>query len=189
MAEKNLRWQIVASRQGPELPLFNVRLNRVRHPSTNKEFERLVLDSTDWINVVATTEDGRIVMVEQYRFGVDDLTIEPVGGIVDEGEDPLAAAKRELLEETGFGGGDWHSLGAIEPNPAFHNNRCHLWWADGVRELQPQQLDPGEAIAVHLMTLDEVRIAIAAGRCLHSLGLAALSRVYPLWVPAAEDDR
>ncbi len=141
----------------------------------------MVLEAPDWINVVATTEDGDVVMVEQYRFGIEDLTLEPVGGIADEGEKPIDAAKRELLEETGYGGGNWQSLGVVQANPAIHNNLCHLWRADGVRLLQKQALDPGEAIRVHLMSVEQIKGAIADGRFLHPLGLAAMSRVYSLW--------
>lgn len=181
MTDNLLRWRKVASDPGPDLPLFHVRFDQVRHPRSDADFLRMVLEAPDWISVVATTEDGDIVMVEQYRFGIEDLTIEPVGGLVDEGEEPIDAAKRELLEETGFGGGQWQSLGVVQANPAIHNNLCHLWHADGVRSIREQRLDPGEAIEVHLMSIDEVRGAVADGRFLHPLGQAAMSRVYQLW--------
>ena len=120
-------------------------------------------------------------MVEQYRFGVGELTTEPAAGMVDIGEDPLDAAKRELLEETGFGGGNWRSLGTVQANPAIHNNHCHHWLAEDVEVVQAPTPDDGEAIRVHLMTLDEVKEAIATGKLKHPLGLSALSRVFPLW--------
>ena len=80
-----LTWKKLASREGPELPLFRVRLDQLQHPTSARTFERLVLEAPDWVNVAAVTDEGRIVMVEQYRFGVEALTLEPVGGLVDAG--------------------------------------------------------------------------------------------------------
>jgi 8-oxo-dGTP pyrophosphatase MutT (NUDIX family) len=179
--DKDLQWEKLGSRKGPEIPLFNVRLDTLRHPGSSDEFERLVLEAPDWITVVAVTTDKKIVMVEQYRFGVGELTLEPVGGLVDSGEEPLDTAKRELLEETGFGEGKWRYLGSVQANPAIHNNLCHHWLAEDVEAVQEPAPDAGEAICVHLLTLDEVREAIAKGKFKHSLGLSAMSRVFPLW--------
>ena len=176
-----LAWETVGSEAGPEIPLFRVRFDLMRHPSSSETFRRLVLESADWVNVVAITKSGTIVMVTQYRFGVRQLTTEPVAGIVDPGEDSLDAAKRELLEETGFGGGRWRYLGSVQANPAFQNNLCHHWLAEDVVATQSPSPDPGEAIRVDLMTLDDIKAAIATGRTRHPLGLSALSRVYPLW--------
>ena len=109
--------------------------------------------------------------------------------MVDANEDSLDAAKRELLEETGFGNGTWRSLGSVQANPAIHNNLCHHWFAEDVELIQAPAPDSGEAIRVHLMTLDEVREAIVDGRFKHPLGLSGMSRVFPLWeLPFTPDD-
>ena len=181
MQDDALHWEKVASQAGPELPLFQVRLDTMRHPTSSEEFQRLVLETSDWVTIVAITKDGKIVMVEQYRFGVGEITIEPVAGMVDAGEDSLCAAKRELLEETGFAQGNWQYLGSVQANPAIHNNLCHHWLVEGVELVQAPTPDAGEAIRVHLMTLDDVKQSITAGRLKHPLGLSALTRVFPLW--------
>jgi 8-oxo-dGTP pyrophosphatase MutT (NUDIX family) len=181
MNDDALRWKKLRSEAGPELPLFQVRFDTMQHPETSAEFQRLVLEAPDWVTVVAVTTDHKIVMVEQYRFGVGELTIEPVAGIVDRGEESRDAGKRELLEETGFGEGTWRYLGSVQANPAYHNNLCHHWLVENVVSLQMPKPDAGEAIRVHLMSLDQIREAIAVGRLKHPLGLSALSRVFPLW--------
>jgi 8-oxo-dGTP pyrophosphatase MutT (NUDIX family) len=122
-------------------------------------------------------------MVEQYRFGASAISTEPAAGIVGPGEAHLDAAKRELLEETGYGQGEWRYLGAVQPNPAFHNNLCHHWLADGVVTVAPPTPDDGEAIRVRLMTVEQIRDAVRTGRIQHTLAISALSRVFALWAP------
>lgn len=174
-------WTKLSSEAGPDLPLFRVRYDTMRHPTSMAELRRIVLETSDWVNVIAVTSEGLIIMVEQFRFGVGELTLEPAAGMIDPGEVPLDAAKRELLEETGYGGGKWRSLGAVQANPAIHNNYCHHYLAEGVDLVQDPTPDDGEAIRLHLMTLDDIKAAIAARRLQHPLGLSALSRVFPLW--------
>lgn len=181
MKDDALNWHKTGSEPGPELPLFRVRFDTMRHPVSAREFRRMVLETADWVTVVAVTADKKIVMVEQYRFGIGGLTTEPVAGMVDEGEESLAAAKRELLEETGFGKGTWRYLGSVQANPAIHDNHCHHWLVEGVELVQAPSPDDGEAIRVHLMTLEEIKEAIVIGKLKHPLGLSALSRVFPLW--------
>ncbi|MEZ5558851.1 MAG: NUDIX hydrolase [Pseudomonadales bacterium] len=185
----DLLWQRLGHEYGPDLILFRSRFDNLRHPRSGEVLRRLVLESVDWVNMVALTDDGRSVMVRQYRFGVGYATLETPGGMVDPGEEPLAAARRELLEETGYSGGTWQYLGAVEPNPAFHDHLCHHFLATGVRRTHDQQLSAGEAIEVSLMSEAELSAAVQRGEIRHALALSALSRVFELWprpfLPAA----
>ncbi len=180
-SDEELVWRCVASQAGPELKLFGVRLDEMEHPRSHEVMQRLVLTSVDWVNVVAVTDRGAVVMVRQYRFGAGYTTLETPGGMVDPGEEPLAAAQRELAEETGYTGGDWSYLGAVEPNPAFHDHLCHHYLARNVLHTQQQQMGAGELIRVELMSEQLVRRAVLDGTIRHSLALSALSRVYELW--------
>ena len=181
MRDEDLIWERLRSERGPELPLFRVRLDLMRSPTTEKQQKCLVLESPDWVNVVAVTREKRVVMVEQYRFGSGEIGLEPPAGIVDASESSLEAAKRELLEETGYATEMWHYLGAVQPNPAFHDNLCHHWLAENVERTQSPTPDPGEVLRIRLMTHAELRGEVAAGRLKHTLAQSALSRVFPLW--------
>lgn len=181
MRNDELHWECVGSERGPDLILFQTRYDQMRNPRNQRVMRRVVLESVDWVNMVARTASGGLVMVEQHRFGIGTTTLETPGGMVDAGEDSLAAAKRELLEETGYGGGTWTYLGAVEPNPAIHPHLCHHWLADAVVELADPDPGHGEAIAVHVVTEGEMRAAVASGWLRHALALSALARVYPLW--------
>lgn len=181
MKDDALSWRRVASSAGPVLPLFEVRLDDMEHPQTGEVMSRLVLSSVDWVNMVALTGSGESVMVRQYRFGVSYPTLETPGGMVDPGEDSLTAARRELAEETGYTGGRWRYLGAVEPNPAVHDHLCHHWLGEGVERTQDPAPGAGEHIEVLLMSPAAVRAAVQDGTIRHALALSALARVFDLW--------
>ena len=176
------RLEFIDSSEGPKIPLFNVQLHTMRNPRNDHHMTRLVLETTEWVNIVAVTPSAELVIVYQYRSGVDKITAEIPGGMVDEGEAPLAAAKRERQEETGYTAQEWRYLGAVEPNPAIHNNLCHHWLALNVVKTADISLDDGEDIQVECLTMEEIRAEMACGRFSHSLALSALSRVPEIWL-------
>lgn len=181
--DSKLDWQLLASSYDDQagLILFEKRLDRLRNPRNGIEFERLVLESVDWVNVVAIDKLQRCIMIRQYRFGVGYTTLETPGGMVDEGETSAQAAPRELLEETGYRAESWTYLGAVEPNPAIFDNLCHHWLATGCERVNDQDMGDGELISIELMSEAQVKAAVQGGELRHALALSALARVYRLW--------
>jgi 8-oxo-dGTP pyrophosphatase MutT (NUDIX family) len=173
-------WPKSGSEAGPNLFICKARFDILTNPRTGQSMKRTVLETPDWVNVVAMTPEQRLVVVRQYRFGIEDITTEIPGGVVDRGEAHEAAARRELREEAGHTAERWTYLGAVEPNPAFQNNLCHHWLAEDARATHVQELDSGEDIEVTTLSLDEVRGAIRSGAIRHALVLTALARVLDL---------
>ncbi len=175
------KWRITKCENGPDLNLFQVKFAWMENPRNGKELKRLILESADWVNVVARTPRHKLVMVRQFRVGTGRVTTEIPGGVVEFGEDHRTAASRELLEETGYSGDVWTYLGAVEPNPAIHNNLCHHWLLEDAKLTCETCYDEGEDIVVLEMTPDEIRREIKRGMLVHSLALSALSRIPDLW--------
>lgn len=145
------------------------------------------LQAPDWINVIATTTEGEVILVNQYRHGIEQVSLEIPGGVIDaEDADPLTAAKRELLEETGFhtSGENWYSLGKISSNPALFNNFCHVFFAEACTRAGAQQLDTHEDIEVRLLSAQDFSKAVLDGQIHHALAVAAVARLL-LFRPSA----
>ena len=121
--------------------LFNFLKVRFRSEATSKTGVFDVLETKDWVNVIAITDKNEVVMVRQFRFGTQTLSLEFPAGIVEENELPSVAAARELLEETGSSGPSMESIGRCRPNPAFLTNTCHHFLARGVKFHSAQSLD------------------------------------------------
>ena len=173
-------WPKLGTRHGESMVLFRPRWDTLRNPRTDEVMQRLVLETPDWVNVVALTAERKLVCVQQFRFGTGAITLEIPGGALDPREPHESAARRELREETGYTADRWSYLGYVEPNPAFQDNRCHHWLATGARRTHELELDSGEDITVLEVPLEEVRARIASGEIRHSLVLTALSRVLDL---------
>jgi ADP-ribose pyrophosphatase len=134
------------------------------------------LGLSDWVVVAAVTADGRFVLVRQHRQGINDLSIETAGGIIDPGEDPAAAALRELREETGWQAERAESLGWIHPNAALQANRCHLFLARGATPVPEWSADAGEITEPVLLSELELRSALASAGISHAFAVIALER-------------
>jgi 8-oxo-dGTP pyrophosphatase MutT (NUDIX family) len=180
-------WRLVRRRFEPPSPLFRARYDTVVHPRSGVQLERLVLEAPDWVNVVALTAARDVVLVRQYRFGAGRTTLEVPGGVVDEGEEPLDAARRELMEETGYAAERWRLLGTVSPNPAFLANRCLHFVAEDAELVAEPRPDPGEDIAVELVHISRLAERIASGEIDHALVISALSRVVDLRLPGARE--
>ena len=174
-------WETFRSEQGPDLILFHTRYDWVRNPRNAKSMKAVILESPDWVNIIAVTPEKKFVVVRQYRFGVKKTTTEIPAGIIEVGETPEQAAIRELKEETGYTTANWKYLGWVEANPAFLNNICHQWLALDVVKTDHPDLDEGEEISVTELSLEEVRLEIEQERMRNSLSVLALSKVFDLW--------
>ncbi len=177
---KQMVWELIRSEPGPDLRLFRVRFDVMRNPRNAHNSRVTVLESPDWVNVVALAPDGKVVVVRQYRFGMGQVTTELPSGIVEPGEASLAAAQRELQEETGYATDSWEYLGAVEANPAFLDNHCHHWLARKAIQVGLPTPDEGENLQVLEMRREELQREIAEGRMRHSLTFSALARVFDL---------
>lgn len=175
MSEIN-KWDLLDSEYLIKRPWLTARRDRVKLPTGQINDEFYVLEYPDWVNVIAVTEEGNFVMIEQYRHGLGEIQMEICAGVVEKGEHHLDAAKRELLEESGFGGGDWRLLTVLSGNPSTTNNLTYCYVAEGVRKISDQHLDRTEDVAVRILSRKEVENLLANDSMKQSLMVAPLLR-------------
>ena len=168
-----MKWKQISSELLLRTAIFRIFKTRFRSEFSGKEGEFDVLEAKDWVNVVALTEASEVIMVEQFRFGVGELTLEFPAGAIEAGQSPLSAAERELSEETGGECAAILQTGSCRPNPAFLGNTCFHFLATGVKLGKEQKLDIFEEITIKLFSIAEVEAMIASGKISHSLSVAA----------------
>ena len=167
-------WTIESSEYLHQLPWLRLRRDSVRMAGGGAIPDYYVLEYPDWVSVLAVTKQGELVLLRQYRHGLGKVHFELCAGVVEAGEEPMRAARREMLEETGFGGGQWQPWVASSPNPGTHNNLSHCFLALGVEKLQEPQLEATEEITVHLVSPEQARHIAENGQMIQALFLAPL---------------
>jgi 8-oxo-dGTP pyrophosphatase MutT (NUDIX family) len=173
-------WTVEGTQTLLDVRHFKIEARRMRQDAGHtdgareREGEFYILKTSDWVNVVALTDDDELVMIEQWRQGVLRVTLEIPGGIVDPGESPFDAAVRELQEETGYVAREWRSLGSIEPNPAIQDNRCHTYVALGAKLGGTTAFDAHEQCRVVIVPWQEAGALLASGGITHALVAVAL---------------
>jgi ADP-ribose pyrophosphatase len=166
-------WKTMSEKMLFDARIFKYFSVRRESPSTQKQADFDVIKCSNWVNIVAVTNDQKFIFIKQYRHGVNGLTWEIPGGAIDFGEEDLAAAKRELLEETGHTAKEWADLGSVSPNPSFMGNYCRTYLALGAELTHEQSLDPFEEIEVDLFEYEEVGDLVTKEESNHALVIAA----------------
>jgi ADP-ribose pyrophosphatase len=167
-----LAWERAASERVADCRVFTVRRDLSLSPRDGTRHDFYVIEAPDWINVIPVTDAGEVVMIEQYRHGTGEVTLEIPGGMVDEGETPRETAEREMLEETGYAACEVVPLGSLRPNPAIQNNWIHIFLARGAEFRSAPVFHGTEQTVVRLVPLADVPGLIAGGAITHSLVVA-----------------
>jgi 8-oxo-dGTP pyrophosphatase MutT (NUDIX family) len=149
-----------------------------RSPHTAREHEFTRLHCPEWVNVIAFTATSELLVVEQFRHGIDASTLEIVGGVCDPGEDPAVSGRRELLEETGHIPDKWIPLGSCSPNPAIQDNHCHFFLALDCQPVGELKLDRCEELRLWAVPWAEWEDKLRNGEIHHALVLAAFLRLF-----------
>jgi len=168
------RWQRLGHEVRLSTRIFDIHGVRYRHPVRGTEREFVVVQSPDWVNVVAITPEEHVVLVRQFRYGIDTFSLEIPGGVMEAGEDPVAAGLRELREETGYSGERVRLLGSVHPNPAIQANRCHYVLVESAVRAHELEWDADEEIHIETLPVDRALALVRNGGITHALVLNAL---------------
>lgn len=153
--------------------VFTVRCDNYFVSKINDSHNFFIIEPSDWANIIAITNNQEVILVKQYRYGAETFTLEIPGGMLDKGETPEIAARRELLEETGYEAKNLQLLGMADPNPAIQNNKCYMFLATEIELTSLPNLDTTEEIEIITVPLNKIPSMIQKGEIAHSLVITA----------------
>ncbi len=180
--DKIEKWKVLHTEYIAKEPWFTARKDTVELPNGNQIPSYYILEYPNWINVIAITKEGKFIFVRQYRHGLQDIFYELCAGVCEkEDASPLQSAQRELLEETGYGNGEWTEHMVISANPSTMTNLTYCFLAKDVEKISAQQLEATEDLSVHLLSIEEVKELLTTDQIKQSLMAA------PLWKYMAEN--
>jgi len=174
MSYKNLTWKKLSSKYLHKGPWATLRSDRCMMPDGRLVEDYYVLEYPNWVNAVALTEDNKIIMVYQYRHAAEIVSLEIPGGVIEAGESPTEALRRELLEETGFEAATFEPLAMLACEPARNSARAHFFFARGGVRSAAQALDHSEELEVLVVPVSDVLALIENGHIVHAAHVAAI---------------
>ena len=167
-------WERLGSERLMETPYFSLRSDRLLLPTGAVKDPYYVIERPDAAIIFPLTQGDEVVLVRQYRPPLGRMELGLPAGLVEEGEKPEAAARRELLEETGHAGGEWEALGVLASSPSLKDNHAHLFLARGVEEKAAPDPDEHELVEVVKAPVGEVLGLVYSGEIVSSSGVAAV---------------
>ncbi len=168
------KWKKLDSRYLVRERWATLRVDTCELPNGTVKDDYYVLEYPDWVNAVALTAEGKIILVRQYRFAAGIVSLELPGGVIDDGEDPETAIRRELLEETGYAFSSFEKIAELYPNPATSTNKVYTFLLTGGQQAQEQHLDEHEILEVEEYTLSEVHELLAQNKIAQAMHCAGL---------------
>jgi ADP-ribose pyrophosphatase len=172
------KWNVVSREQVGSYRIFHVNKTAMTDGEGKPRGDFFTFTCPDWCNVLAITEKDELVLIWQYRFGIDGMSLEIPGGVIDPGETPIASARRELLEETGYASEQpVEPFLVLEPNPANQTNLVHTFLVRGARKVADTKFDEHEELELALLPLAKLGALLDSGQVKHALVFSALAEL------------